>query len=97
VHVRTRRGHDWTPRFPQIVEAAVRLSAASLVLDGEGVILRSDGVLRSHRHDHEVQLPAFDLLELDGADLRTSGLTDAGRDWPLLRASQTRHSDHRAP
>lgn len=79
VRVRTRRGYDWTPRFPLIVEAAPRLPATSCVLDSEGVILRSDGMsdfeaLRSHRHDDEVQLLAFDLPELDGADLRRERL-----------------------
>src|SRR5512147_351715 len=44
VRIRSRRGYDWTDRFPLIVEAASRLRATSFVLDGEGVILRSDGV-----------------------------------------------------
>jgi ATP-dependent DNA ligase len=71
VRIKTRRGFDWTDRFPLIVEAAERLRATSFVLDGEGVILRQDGVadfdrLHSRRHDGEVQLLGFDLLELDG-------------------------------
>lgn len=42
-----------------------------MVLDGEGVILRQDGVAdfdrpHSRRQDVEVQLLGFDLLELDG-------------------------------
>ena len=73
--IRTRRGFDWTERYPLIVEAASRLHATSFVLDGEGAILRPDGVsdfdrLHSRQHDDEVQLLGFDLLELDGADLR---------------------------
>ncbi len=45
------------------------------MIDGEGVILGQDGVsdfdrLHSRRHDGEVQLLGFDLLELDGVDLR---------------------------
>src|SRR5262249_46452905 len=45
----------------------------------EGVILRPDGVsdfdrLNSRRHDNEVQLLGFDLLEFDGADLRQQPL-----------------------
>jgi ATP-dependent DNA ligase len=75
VRIRTRRGYDWTERFPRIIEAASRLRATSFVIDGEGAILRPDGVsdfdkLHSRRHDGEVQLLGFDLLELDGADLR---------------------------
>jgi bifunctional non-homologous end joining protein LigD len=79
LRIRARRGYDWTTRFRLIAEATACLPATSFVLDGEGVILRSDGVsdfeaLRSRRHDHEVQLLAFDLLELDGADLRRERL-----------------------
>ncbi len=43
--IRTRRGYDWTDRFPLIVEAASQLRDTSLVLDGWGVILRPDGVV----------------------------------------------------
>jgi ATP-dependent DNA ligase len=79
VCIKTRRGFDWTDRFPVIVEAAARLRANSFVLDGEGVILRPDGVadfdrLHARRHDGEAQLLGFDLLELDGTDLRREPL-----------------------
>jgi len=79
VQIRTRRGYDWTDRYPLIVEAASRLHATSFVIDGEGVILRPDGVsdfdrLHSRHHDREVRLLGFDLLELDGADLRDEPL-----------------------
>jgi bifunctional non-homologous end joining protein LigD len=45
------------------------------VIDGEAVILGLDGVadfstLYSREHDDEVQLYAFDILALDGDDLR---------------------------
>jgi len=57
VWIATRRGFDRTDRYPLIVDAAKRLRATSFVLDGEGVILRQDGVsdfdrLRSRRHDN---------------------------------------------
>jgi ATP-dependent DNA ligase len=79
IRIKTRRGFDWTDRYPLIVEAAKRLRATSFVLDGEGVILRQDGVadfdrLHSRHHDSEVQLLGFDLLELDGTDLRKEPL-----------------------
>jgi bifunctional non-homologous end joining protein LigD len=50
------------------------------VIDGEAVILGVDGVsdfdaLHSHKHDQEVQLYAFDLLALDGDDLRSLPLS----------------------
>jgi bifunctional non-homologous end joining protein LigD len=45
------------------------------VIDGEAVVLDVDGIadfnaLHSRKHDHEVQLYAFDILALDGEDLR---------------------------
>jgi hypothetical protein len=39
----TRNGHDWADRFPAIVEAALRVKAASFLIDGEAVIARDDG------------------------------------------------------
>jgi bifunctional non-homologous end joining protein LigD len=80
IRIRTRKGYDWTERTPLIVEAAGKLRATSFVIDGEGLILRPDGVsdfdrLHSRRHDGEVQLLGFDLLELDGIDLRREPLT----------------------
>jgi bifunctional non-homologous end joining protein LigD len=79
VRVRTRRGYDWTKRFPWILETASKLPASSFILDGEGVILRPDGVsdfdrLHSRCHDDAVQPLGFDLLELDGVDLRQEPL-----------------------
>ena len=75
VRIYTRRGADWTKRFPAIVEAARKIKAASFHLDGEGVVCDADGVaafdkLHSKANDHAVFLYAFDLLEIDGEDLR---------------------------
>ena len=79
IRIKTRNDYDWTERYPQITEAASRLSATSFVIDGEGVILRQDGVsdfdrMHSRRYDREVQFLGFDLLELDGTDLRREPL-----------------------
>jgi hypothetical protein len=68
-------GHDWTDRYPPIVESALRNKLNSFVIDGEAVLLGVDGVsdfdgLHSRLHDAEVQLYAFDILALDGDDLR---------------------------
>ena len=75
----TRRGHDWSDRFPAIVEAVSRLKPQSLIIDGEAVVFRSDGVsdfdaLRIGRRAHEVTMVAFDLLELQDDDLRKQPL-----------------------
>jgi bifunctional non-homologous end joining protein LigD len=76
VRLFTRNGHDWTKRYPLIVEAALKNGSASFVIDGEAVLLGVDGFsdfngLHSRRHDDEVQLYAFDILALGGDDLRT--------------------------
>lgn len=74
VRLFTRRGHDWSDRYPRIAEAMARLRIASATIDGEAVIWGPDGAdfdkLHGRAHDGEAILIAFDLLELDGEDLR---------------------------
>ncbi len=75
----TRRGFDWSERFPLISEAARRLRTPSFVIDGEAVWLGSEGMsdfdkLHSRKHDAEVKLVAFDLLEVSDKDLRIEPL-----------------------
>jgi bifunctional non-homologous end joining protein LigD len=75
VRLFTRPGHDWTERYPAIARAAAKLRAESFTLDGEAVVCGPDGVAMFdalHRRGTvaEAMLYAFDLLELDGADLR---------------------------
>jgi bifunctional non-homologous end joining protein LigD len=74
----SRTAHDWASSFPQIIEALGQLPVESVTLDGEAVCLREDGRpdfnrLRTKRGCAEARFIAFDLLELDGQDLR--GLT----------------------
>jgi bifunctional non-homologous end joining protein LigD len=75
VRLFTRNGYDWTDSYPMIVEAALRNRISSFVIDGEAVLLSVDGIsdfngLHSRKHNDEVQLYAFDILALDGDDLR---------------------------
>src|SRR5580700_11108140 len=75
VRLITRGGYDWTKRYPWIVEAALKNRQKRFVIDGEAVVLGVDGVpdfdaLHSHKHDEEVQFYAFDIMALDGDDLR---------------------------
>jgi bifunctional non-homologous end joining protein LigD len=75
VRLITRGGYNWTNRYPWIVEAALKNRQKHFVIDGEAVILGLDGVadfdaLHSRQHEEEVQLYAFDVLALDGDDLR---------------------------
>jgi bifunctional non-homologous end joining protein LigD len=70
---------DFTPRFPRIVEAVSRLKVRSALIDGEGVVYNDKGMpsfnmIHSKQHDHAVSLVAFDLLQLDGEDVRRTDL-----------------------
>jgi ATP dependent DNA ligase domain len=44
VRLFTRRGYDWSERYPAIARAAVRHRAASFTLDGEAVVCDADGI-----------------------------------------------------
>jgi bifunctional non-homologous end joining protein LigD len=75
VRLFTRNGYDWSHRYPLIVEAALWNRTTSFMIDGEAVLLGVDGIsdfngLHSRRHDDAVQLYAFDVLALEGEDLR---------------------------
>jgi bifunctional non-homologous end joining protein LigD len=75
VRLITRGGYNWTNRYPWIVESALKNRFRQFVIDGEAVVLGVDGVsdfeaLHSRQHDEEVQLYAFDIVALDGEDLR---------------------------
>jgi ATP-dependent DNA ligase len=75
VRLITRGGYDWTKRFPWIAEAALKNRRKQFVIDGEAVILDVDGrsdfnALHSRKQNQEVQLCAFDVLAIDGEDLR---------------------------
>src|SRR5205807_5626928 len=71
----TRNGHDWALRYPLIVEAVNMLKVRSCLIDGEAVACDERGLtvferLRHRPSGDHVLLYAFDLLELDGTDLR---------------------------
>ena len=75
VQLITRNGNDFTKRFPLIVAAVAALPVRSWLIDGEAIVSDDSGLavfelVRSFRHDHAAVLCAFDLLELNGQDLR---------------------------
>jgi len=74
-----RPGNDLTHRFSLIVEALARLRTLSVITDGEAVCCDDSGVpsfdrIRYRRHDANVFLYAFDLIEFNGDDLRREPL-----------------------
>ncbi|MBY5410887.1 ATP-dependent DNA ligase [Rhizobium leguminosarum] len=84
IRILTRRGHDWTHRFPAIEQAARALGPATMIIDGEAVVLDDEGrpdfgLLQQSlgasgktagNRASDAILYAFDLIYLDGHDLR---------------------------
>jgi bifunctional non-homologous end joining protein LigD len=79
----TRNGHDWTDKFGPLVEVIAALDLPPALIDGEIVAFGEDGnpsfsalqsvLKRGHgaqRADTPFHLFAFDLLSLDGIDLK---------------------------
>ncbi len=104
VKIRTRNGHDWTDKFRTLTPALSRLPCKSALIDGEIAVADKEGhtdfgalqdALSSGKGGFGYYV--FDLLELDGKDLRKKPLTarkaalkklTAGSKWPLF------YSDH---
>jgi bifunctional non-homologous end joining protein LigD len=81
VRLYTRNAYDWTERLSAIAAAAERIKAKSFTIDGEAVVLGSDGLsrfedLRRREAAHRAILYAFDLIEHDGEDLRNRPFLD---------------------
>ena len=79
VRLFTRRGYDWSDRYPTLVRAIGALRVSSCLIDGELVVCDETGKssferLRSREHDQAALLYAFDLLKLDGDDIRRETL-----------------------
>jgi bifunctional non-homologous end joining protein LigD len=77
VKVLTRRGNDWTNRFRKIAADAWHINAGSAIIDGEVVVPSADGTTDFSVLQNELKgrssklvLVAFDLLYLNGYDLR---------------------------
>jgi bifunctional non-homologous end joining protein LigD len=84
VRLFTRNGYDFTARFPKIVDAITSLPVRSCVVDGEAIVVDERGLsvfdaLRYRLRDHAAVLCAFDLIELDGEDLRGARLENRKR------------------
>ena len=98
----TRRGNEWTQRYPLVVEAVNHLNVRSCLIDGEVVCCDEKGVtsfqlLRHRRNEPQAFLYAFDLLELDGADLRREPIEVRKATLAsILRKSRPRCASERA-
>ncbi len=103
----TRSGLDWTERFPGIAEAFEDFPATSAIVDGEAMVEDANGVslfsalqeaLSERKAASEAVFFAFDLLYLDGYDLREAALSDRKAALAALlganRHPSLRYSDH---
>ena len=104
VRLLTRNGHDWSDRLPAVHRTLTSLQLPDMLLDGELVSLQPDGVssfpglqavLKAGR-DATLVYYAFDLLHLDGWDLRPCALLNRKRalETAVRWNGMIRYSEH---
>lgn len=84
VRLESRRGHDWTKQFPEIVAAAQRLPVKSALLDGEVAVVSASGQTSfqalqnafSGASREGLTYFIFDLLHLDGGNVAAEPLVE---------------------
>jgi bifunctional non-homologous end joining protein LigD len=79
----SRSGLDWTVRFPAIAEALLTFPAKSALIDGEAAFVLPSGITDFKSLQEHIDTPnpsiryfVFDLLILDGKDLRKKPLRE---------------------
>src|SRR3954453_11440192 len=77
----TRTTSDYSKAFTRIRDAVAALPVKSVVLDGEAIVLRPDNTsdfeaLRSRQGQAEAILVAYDVMELDGQNMRLEALEE---------------------
>jgi bifunctional non-homologous end joining protein LigD len=81
VRLFTRNGYNFADRFPRVVEAIASIPVQSCFIDGEAIVVDESGLsvfelIRYRHHDHAAVLCAFDLIELNGKDIRGSPIEE---------------------
>jgi ATP-dependent DNA ligase len=84
VRLWARTTSDYSTAFTRIHDAVAALPIDCVVLDGEAVLLRSDNTsnfdgLRSRQGQAEAILVAYDVMEVDGEDMRPEPLEEERR------------------
>jgi ATP-dependent DNA ligase len=79
----TRNGYDWSDKYQRVIDACHKLRCRSALIDGEIIVQDAKGVsdfavLRAaiKREPHRLVMFAFDLLFIDGADVRRLPLVE---------------------
>ncbi|RWM13575.1 MAG: ATP-dependent DNA ligase [Mesorhizobium sp.] len=77
VRIFTKTGRDWSKKYIPLVEAAKQLEVKNAIIDGEAIVTNDAGLpdfhaLQStvHSSPNNLYLVAFDILHLNGRDLR---------------------------
>jgi len=85
VRLVTRGGHDWTAKFPIVADAVRKLPVREAVIDGEACVVDEAGRpsfqalqawLAGESKDAKLGYVTFDLLWVDGRDLRSAPLEE---------------------
>ena len=95
VKLLTRRGLDWTRKFPSVAAAVAKLPAKAAMIDGEVIVEGEDGVSSfsllqqalSEGDDKRMIFYAFDLMHLDGRDATALPLVERKAALESLLAS----------
>ena len=95
VILRTRGGYNWAEWYPRIVASMLSLRVESIVIDGEVAVLNEAGLsdfdaLQRRTNSGRASLLGFDLLALNGNDLRGLPLVERKR---RLRKLLARRND----
>jgi bifunctional non-homologous end joining protein LigD len=103
--VYSRRGHDWTQTFASIARAAESLPVRHAVFDGEAIVQDARGIADYHALRRELARKragnltyyVFDLLYLEGQDLRQRPLSERKKKLKALIAKMSQdflYADH---
>ena len=108
VRLWARTTSDYSKAFTRIRDAVAALSVDSAVLDEEAIVMRSADrwdfeALTSRQEQAEAILVAYDIMEVDGQDVRPEPLEErrkrlAGEEQQALRKQHpAQRGDHRGP
>jgi len=100
----TRSGLDWSDRFPSILSEARKLQVRSALIDGEAVVIDAEGRSSFQALQNalkgapaSIDYYAFDLLQLDGDDLKRVPLLERKKKLEAILPARNpilRYSDH---
>jgi bifunctional non-homologous end joining protein LigD len=81
IRLLTRNGNDLSDRFPLALAAVAALPIKSCVIDAEAIVCDDGGLavfnlIRGHGRNGRAVLCAFDLLEVNGEDIRRAPIED---------------------